>query len=105
MSVPSISCGTPSEYHGLAVDGREIRVTVHDLVPHFLEFADWQALSKEVSQVFRSGDVGDSDLAILDCLADKEMASLDMLHTVMMLGIIGQGYGCSVIASKHEWFT
>ena len=79
ISVSAIRPGTSTQHHGLSVDSREIRVTIHDLIPDLFEFTNWETFREEVRQVLRRWYIGNSQLAVLDGLSDKEMAPFDML--------------------------
>ena len=69
---------------------RSVLSTVHDLITHAKEQIAREGLGEEVSKIVDGADVRHLNKVLLHLLADKEVASGNVLDTLVMFWIISK---------------
>ena len=64
------------------------RTHIHDLVTHWEEDIRTQRLGEEIRQVVHSANERASNLVVFDQLTNKEVTTLDVFHTSVVLRVI-----------------
>ena len=73
---------------------------IHDAITHGTEYASGLDLRKEVRNIVGRVYVGDLDLKILYEFSHKEMSTLDVLDTLVMLGVVREVASSLVIDAQ-----
>jgi hypothetical protein len=73
---------------------------IHDLITHANEHVAVKRLSKEVSKIVHGTHVRDLDHVFFHFLTDEKVPTLDMLHALVMLGIVCKVDGRLVVGRK-----
>ena len=76
---------------------RGITSNIHDDIAQLKETLGLKSLGEEIGHVVNSVDIVDHDLTILQELTNIEMSTLDMLCAVVMLRVVRQVNGASVV--------
>ena len=77
---------------------------VHYSVAHAEEVLAHERLGKEISNVFGRGNKGDTKSTVLHALADEVMPAIDVLRPCVVLGIISQIDGRSIVHLERRRF-
>ena len=64
---------------------------IHNSIAQIEEFLRRERFREEVREILVGGNERDDDVAILDALANEEMAPLDVLHAAAVLRVVGHG--------------
>ena len=75
---------------------------VHDLVAHRKEFGGSQALCEEVGQVVACAYIRYHDLSAFYALANVEVSTLDVFHSLVVFGVVSGVARRFVVASLRS---
>ena len=85
-----------------ASGGRGSASDVHNEITHGKEHRSRQRLCEEISQIINRANKRHADLMGFHALAHEEMAALDVLHTLVLLVVIGAMDGRLIINSQLD---
>ena len=72
-----------------AVDNSDLGAgDIHNTIAELEELLMRQRLREEIRKVVRRSDEGDNYLVVLHAFAYEEVATLDMLHAIVVLGVV-----------------